>query len=138
GVENLVNCQANGNDNTCQAQIAVDRFDKVNWGSFLNLPINVTLPESTQPVSFNLAALTPPPQEGLTKQQRRQFSKAHAILMILGWLFFVPTGFLFARLGKDLFKEQTLFGMAVWFQIHRAANFMGVVCICTSMLCIFI
>ncbi|CAI2336805.1 unnamed protein product [Caenorhabditis sp. 36 PRJEB53466] len=116
---------------SCVAQLSVDQFDK-------NLPVSIKLADSRTSDSFSVDSLLPPLQEGLTKDQRRQFSKAHAILMIIGWLFFVPSGFLFARLGRDLFTEHKLFGNAIWFQVHRAANFMGVVCICASMLCIFI
>ncbi|KAF1764510.1 hypothetical protein GCK72_004458 [Caenorhabditis remanei] len=58
--------------------------------------------------------------------------------MLLGWLFFVPTGFLFARFGKQLFQNQKLVGMPVWFQIHRSFTFLGVCCICTSIICIFV
>ncbi|CAB3411473.1 unnamed protein product [Caenorhabditis bovis] len=113
---------------SCTASVPLDRYNP-------SIPLMIRS-GSNEPVSLNLETLSG--ASGLTKQQRRQFSKAHAILMLLGWLFFVPTGFLFARMGRDLFKEQTLFGSAVWFQIHRAANFVGVVCILTSILCIFI
>ncbi|CAI5443848.1 unnamed protein product [Caenorhabditis angaria] len=102
-------------------------FPAISWAASLNF----TTEHQNQAVAETSEA-------GLTKEQRRQFSKAHAILMILGWLFFVPTGFLFARLGRDLYKEQQLFGSAVWFQIHRVSNFLGVICIVTSILCIFI
>ncbi|CAP32167.1 Protein CBG13459 [Caenorhabditis briggsae] len=116
---------------SCEVDLKADQFEK-------NLPLSIHLSDSQFSDSFSLDSLVPPLQQGLTKDQRRSFSKAHAILMIFGWLLFVPTGFLFARIGKDLFKDELWFGTAVWFQVHRAANFMGVVCICTSMLCIFI
>ncbi|EFP03752.1 hypothetical protein CRE_24285 [Caenorhabditis remanei] len=124
-----ISCDSNST--TCEAQLSIDQLEK-------NLPVSIKLWNDQTSDSFPLDSLVPPRQEGLTKDQRRQFSKAHAILMIFGWLLFVPTGFLFARLGRDLFKDETWFGAAVWFQVHRASNFMGIVCICTSMLCIFI
>ncbi|CAL2031004.1 unnamed protein product [Caenorhabditis brenneri] len=128
GKDVVVRC---GEESSCKAELSVEQFDK-------NLPISIQLSDSQKSDTFSLDSLSPPLQQGLTKDQRRQFSKAHAILMIFGWLLFVPTGFIFMRLGKDLFVEEKIFGSPVWFQVHRAANFMGVVCICASMLCIYI
>ncbi|CCD70555.1 ascorbate ferrireductase (transmembrane) [Caenorhabditis elegans] len=87
---------------------------------------------------FNFHEICNPKIEGLSKEFKRLLVKLHAILMILGWLFFVPTGFLFARYGRQVFKNHTIYGMFVWFQIHRASTFIGVCCIVTSILCILI
>ncbi|CAD6192577.1 unnamed protein product [Caenorhabditis auriculariae] len=109
-----------------------------------HLPYHLELitPNTADPLVSPAINVGPSPKtdvsEGLSADVRRQFSKAHAILMLLAWLFFVPSAFLFARLGRDLFTEQRILGVAVWFQFHRIANFIGVVCMVASLLCIFI
>jgi hypothetical protein len=47
--------------------------------------------------------------------------QAHALVMILAWFVFGPTGILFARYGRSLrFGNRRQFlGKALWFQIHR-------------------
>jgi Eukaryotic cytochrome b561 len=47
--------------------------------------------------------------------------QAHAMVMILAWIFFGSTGILFARYGRSLRlgNRRQLLGKAVWFQIHR-------------------
>jgi hypothetical protein len=47
--------------------------------------------------------------------------QAHAMVMILSWMFFGSTGILFARYGRSLRlgTRRQLLGKAVWFQIHR-------------------
>jgi hypothetical protein len=47
--------------------------------------------------------------------------QAHAVVMVLAWMFFGSTGILFARYGRSLRfgRRRQLFGKAVWFQQHR-------------------
>ncbi|PIC43975.1 hypothetical protein B9Z55_004507 [Caenorhabditis nigoni] len=63
--------------------------------------------------------------------------KVHAILMLIGWLFFIPSGFLFARFGKKSFENLKILNLPIWFQFHRTFTFLGVSCISISIFCIF-
>ncbi|UMM16136.1 hypothetical protein L5515_013282 [Caenorhabditis briggsae] len=64
--------------------------------------------------------------------------KVHAILMLIGWLFFIPSGFLFARFGKKSFENLKILNLPIWFQVHRTFTFLGVSCISISIFCIFL
>lgn len=41
-----------------------------------------------------------------------------AILMIIAWMLFAPTGILIARYFKFIFQKLTLFNTQIWFLIH--------------------
>uniref|UniRef100_A0A915DKI2 ascorbate ferrireductase (transmembrane) n=1 Tax=Ditylenchus dipsaci TaxID=166011 RepID=A0A915DKI2_9BILA len=62
--------------------------------------------------------------------------KAHAILMILAWTVLVPTAILSARYLRDHYINKVM-GVHVWFLIHRSVNFLAVVMITASFVCIF-
>ncbi|KAK6037202.1 hypothetical protein COOONC_25293, partial [Cooperia oncophora] len=53
--------------------------------------------------------------DGLDITVRRKLNKAHAILMVLSWLFFVPTGMMFARFLRDFWSGTKPGGLTVWF-----------------------
>ncbi|CAL2031005.1 unnamed protein product [Caenorhabditis brenneri] len=126
-----IDVSENGNFTSCQVDfyqlnslLKKDELSYLQW-------------KKEKSVWFKFEEICNPRIEGLSKEVKRFLVKSHAILMLLGWLFFVPTGFLFARFGKQIFSDQKLVGMPVWFQIHRTSTFIGVFCICTSIFCIF-
>jgi len=54
-------------------------------------------------------------------------AKAHGILMIIAWMFFVPNAIIVARYFKSLFPEKKLLGTKIWFTIHRPSMIFSVV-----------
>ncbi|XGW11469.1 hypothetical protein V3C99_012728 [Haemonchus contortus] len=75
---------------------------------------------------------------GLDVTIKRRLNKAHAILMVLSWLFFVPTAVLFARFLRDFWSGTKPGGLCVWYHAHRTCNFIAVVLMIASFICIMI
>ncbi|EFP03753.1 hypothetical protein CRE_24286 [Caenorhabditis remanei] len=134
--ENLTSCQIDFHLNHMFKKVSFST--KHRKSCFQNAPSLLQWNEEKSEVFKFEEICSPIIEAGLSKEFKRFLVKAHAIFMLLGWLFFVPTGFLFARFGKQLFQNQKLVGMPVWFQIHRSFTFLGVWCICTSIVCIFV
>jgi hypothetical protein len=64
---------------------------------------------------------------------------AHGGLMMLGFWVFIGTGIIFGRYYKVFFPANPQIGnLALWFQLHRAIQVIGVLLICTSFICIFV
>lgn len=76
--------------------------------------------------------------KGLDMATRRRLNKAHAILMVLSWLLFVPTGILFARFLRESWSGNKPGGLAVWFHVHRTCNILAIVLMIASFICIMI
>ncbi|CAI4221756.1 unnamed protein product [Auanema sp. JU1783] len=69
---------------------------------------------------------------------RHTLNKIHGILMVLSWIFFIPSAFLFARMLRDSFADKKPFGLAIWFHVHRTFNYIGLFLMVASILVIFI
>ncbi|VDL71579.1 unnamed protein product [Nippostrongylus brasiliensis] len=79
-----------------------------------------------------------PTSQGLDVTTRRRLNKAHAILMVLSWLFFVPTGVLFARFLRESWSGSKPGGLTIWFHVHRTCNIIAIVMMIASFICIMI
>ncbi|KAK5966068.1 Ferric-chelate reductase 1 [Trichostrongylus colubriformis] len=75
---------------------------------------------------------------GLDITVRRRLNKAHAILMVLSWLFFVPSAVLFARFLRDFWSGTKPGGLCVWYHVHRTCNLIAIVLMIASFICIMI
>ncbi|KAK6732950.1 hypothetical protein RB195_016994 [Necator americanus] len=75
-------------------------------------------------------------QYSLDVGTRRKLVKAHAILMVLAWFFFIPTAFVFARFLKDTWSGVKFCGVSIWYQVHRVSNFIGIILMIASFVCI--
>jgi hypothetical protein len=53
-------------------------------------------------------------------EQPKSKAKAHAILMIIAWMFFVPTAIITARYFKFVYPDTMVLGKQIWFTIHRS------------------
>ncbi|CAJ0607881.1 unnamed protein product, partial [Cylicocyclus nassatus] len=95
---------------------------------------------TSSPLALNAPVLYPPPskQYSLDVTTRRRLVKAHAILMVLAWFFFIPTAFLFARFLKAAFRGVKPCGVALWFQVHRVSNLIGIAMMVASFVCILV
>ncbi|XP_071952631.1 ferric-chelate reductase 1-like [Antedon mediterranea] len=63
--------------------------------------------------------------------------KAHACLMVIGWMGLASTGILFARYMKPFMSDQTLCGNKVWFNSHRINMISALVCFVSAFIVIF-
>uniref|UniRef100_A0A914MUF4 ascorbate ferrireductase (transmembrane) n=1 Tax=Meloidogyne incognita TaxID=6306 RepID=A0A914MUF4_MELIC len=65
--------------------------------------------------------------------------KTHGILMVFAWLFLVPGAILSARFlhHRNQREPLELFGIQLWFQIHRLANSLAFLFVIISFLCIY-
>ncbi|CAF3874465.1 unnamed protein product [Rotaria sp. Silwood2] len=51
---------------------------------------------------------------------RTSLMKAHAVIMIFTWLFYVPLGILMALYFKKTWPDRKVCGKPIWFAVHRA------------------
>ncbi|XP_041357891.1 ferric-chelate reductase 1-like [Gigantopelta aegis] len=58
---------------------------------------------------------------GAAAAQASPLVKAHGCLMTIAWMLLTSIGIVTARYGKPLWPAHTLFGLKIWFQIHRTA-----------------
>ncbi|CAF1364790.1 unnamed protein product [Rotaria sordida] len=56
----------------------------------------------------------------LTESSRTSLMKAHGIIMLFTWIFYVPTGILIALYFKKCWPNRKLCGKPIWFAVHRA------------------
>ncbi|XP_071800411.1 uncharacterized protein [Asterias amurensis] len=64
--------------------------------------------------------------------------KAHASLMVIGWLGFASIGIVLARFFKPMWPDSKLFGTKIWFTFHRMCMITCVLCFCTAFVLIFV
>lgn len=62
----------------------------------------------------------------------------HGALMIFGWMGCTTVGILVARFSRDHCPNSTIFGLKVWFQMHRTWMFLGWVAMLASYIIIFV
>ncbi|KHJ81936.1 hypothetical protein OESDEN_18375 [Oesophagostomum dentatum] len=63
--------------------------------------------------------------------------KAHAILMLLAWFFFIPTAAMFARFLRASWPTLKPGGMMIWFHVHRTCTTLAIILTIASFICIF-
>nr|CDJ97351.1 DOMON domain containing protein [Haemonchus contortus] len=73
---------------------------------------------------------------GLSPNVKQRLIKAHAILMIISWFFFVPTAVMFARFLRASWPTVKPCGLLIWFHVHRTSNLIGIACNVASFICI--
>ncbi|VDO60502.1 unnamed protein product [Haemonchus placei] len=73
---------------------------------------------------------------GLSPIVKQRLIKAHAILMIISWFFFVPTAVMFARFLRASWPTVKPCGLLIWFHVHRTSNLIGIACNVASFICI--
>ncbi|EYB91770.1 hypothetical protein Y032_0202g1780 [Ancylostoma ceylanicum] len=73
---------------------------------------------------------------GLSSTVRKRLIKAHAILMILSWFFFVPTAVMFARFLRASWPTMKPGGLLIWFHVHRTFNTIAILLSIASFVCI--
>ncbi|RCN34881.1 hypothetical protein ANCCAN_19267 [Ancylostoma caninum] len=73
---------------------------------------------------------------GLSSTVRKRLIKAHAILMILAWFFFVPTAVMFARFLRASWPTMKPGGLLIWFHVHRTFNTTAILLSIASFICI--
>ncbi|XP_033636614.1 putative ferric-chelate reductase 1 isoform X3 [Asterias rubens] len=64
--------------------------------------------------------------------------KAHASLMVIGWIGFASIGIILARFFKPMWPDSKLFGTKIWFTFHRMCMISCVLCFCTAFVLIFV
>ncbi|KAK0394774.1 hypothetical protein QR680_000926 [Steinernema hermaphroditum] len=64
--------------------------------------------------------------------------KVHAILMVLAWMIFITISLLFTRYLRGNWPNTTIFGLHLWFHIHRTLNIIGIAAMIAGFVCIFI
>lgn len=75
---------------------------------------------------------------GMSSITRRKLVLLHGCLMIPAFIGLLSIGIPPARYFKDLYKDDKLLGVPLWFQLHRAANFLSVMLVVTATIIIFI
>ncbi|TMS34457.1 hypothetical protein L596_002046 [Steinernema carpocapsae] len=64
--------------------------------------------------------------------------KVHAILMVLAWMVFITISLLYTRYLRGLWPNTTIFGVHLWFHIHRLLNLIGIAAMIAGFVCIFV
>ncbi|WKX95497.1 hypothetical protein Q1695_012169 [Nippostrongylus brasiliensis] len=73
---------------------------------------------------------------GMSPATKQRLVKAHAILMILSWFFFVPTAVMFARFLRSSWPIVKPGGLLIWFHVHRSFNLLALALNISSFICI--
>ncbi|CAG9529887.1 unnamed protein product [Cercopithifilaria johnstoni] len=60
------------------------------------------------------------------------------ILMIVGWMWLVPSAVSAARYLREHWPENRPFGLKIWFHIHRITNYLAIIVIIIGVLSVFI
>uniref|UniRef100_A0A7E4UPX9 ascorbate ferrireductase (transmembrane) n=1 Tax=Panagrellus redivivus TaxID=6233 RepID=A0A7E4UPX9_PANRE len=74
----------------------------------------------------------------LTTPQRYTLLRFHALMMLIGWFGLIAVGIAAARYLRHEIVNKKVNGLFAWFQVHRAANVLGVFCILIGSLLAFI
>ncbi|KHJ85367.1 DOMON domain protein [Oesophagostomum dentatum] len=74
---------------------------------------------------------------GMSSTTKMRLIKAHAILMLLAWFFFIPTAAMFARFLRASWPTLKPGGMLIWFHVHRTCNTLAIILTIASFICIF-
>ncbi|XP_075679707.1 putative ferric-chelate reductase 1 homolog isoform X2 [Dermatophagoides pteronyssinus] len=64
--------------------------------------------------------------------------KFHAFFMIVAWVGFASIGIITARYLKPLWLSHSLFGVRIWFAIHRSSMLAALIFVCIGAICIFL
>ncbi|XP_060561736.1 putative ferric-chelate reductase 1 [Ruditapes philippinarum] len=64
--------------------------------------------------------------------------KLHGTVMVLAWLLLVTVGIVTARYNKNMLEEKKLFGMKIWFQVHRGAMIVALMLVVVGFISIFV
>uniref|UniRef100_A0A0R3RJK0 Ferric-chelate reductase 1 n=1 Tax=Elaeophora elaphi TaxID=1147741 RepID=A0A0R3RJK0_9BILA len=90
---------------------------------------------------INLAAWEQPPQAPAklptNRKLKRLEMKLPGILMLIGWMWLVPSAIATARYLRQHWPDNRLFGSKIWFQIHRTANYVAIVIVVIGLLSVF-
>lgn len=73
---------------------------------------------------------------GVNPTTKQRLIKAHAIMMLLSWFFFVPTAVMFARFLRSSWPTVKPGGLMIWFHVHRTCNLIGIALSIASFICI--
>ncbi|OTF71873.1 hypothetical protein BLA29_012450 [Euroglyphus maynei] len=58
--------------------------------------------------------------------------------MIVAWVGFASIGIITARYLKPLWLSHSLFGVRIWFAIHRSSMLAALIFVCIGAICIFL
>ncbi|PIO64291.1 DOMON domain protein, partial [Teladorsagia circumcincta] len=73
---------------------------------------------------------------GMSATVKQRLTKAHAILMLISWFFFIPTAAMFARFLRASWPTVKPGGLLIWFHVHRTSNLIGIAFNVASFICI--
>ncbi|KAL3998423.1 DOMON domain family protein [Acanthocheilonema viteae] len=90
------------------------------------------------PTPINVAAWKEVPQELVKLPSNRKLIILHGILMLVGWMWLIPSAVAAARYLREHWPENKPFGLKIWFHIHRTTNYVAIVIIIIGILSVFI
>ncbi|EYB91767.1 hypothetical protein Y032_0202g1779 [Ancylostoma ceylanicum] len=93
---------------------------------------------TSSPLALDATTPKPKPKYKLDVVTRRKLIKAHSVLQVLAWFFFVPTAFVFARFLKNEWTGTKACGVTVWYQVHRVSNMIGIILMIASFVCVLV
>ncbi|KAK6106311.1 DOMON domain family protein [Brugia pahangi] len=64
--------------------------------------------------------------------------RTNRILMLVGWMWLIPSAIAAARYLREYWPETRPFGLKIWFHIHRTTNYLAIILIIVGVLSVFI
>uniref|UniRef100_A0A1I8ECE9 Cytochrome b561 domain-containing protein n=1 Tax=Wuchereria bancrofti TaxID=6293 RepID=A0A1I8ECE9_WUCBA len=64
--------------------------------------------------------------------------RTNRILMLVGWMWLIPSAIAAARYLREYWPETRPFGLKIWFHIHRTTNYLAIILIIIGVLSVFV
>uniref|UniRef100_A0AAF5Q005 Cytochrome b561 domain-containing protein n=1 Tax=Wuchereria bancrofti TaxID=6293 RepID=A0AAF5Q005_WUCBA len=86
----------------------------------------------------NVAAWERAPLAPVKPRTNRKLVILHGILMLVGWMWLIPSAIAAARYLREYWPETRPFGLKIWFHIHRTTNYLAIILIIIGVLSVFV